>query len=160
MSEFTRSRHEVQSFIDKWLDANKQAERNQDWAPLADYYAEHATYSYTLGAFGKRVARGRDAIKRLVMQRDMEGFTGWTFPYDWIVVEGDKMMTRWYVDAPYKREDGTPYRSMGMSAIRLNNDLQIQEMEDSIDVAAVFALFSELKSAGYPVTIPTVPILD
>lgn len=160
MAKFTRTRAEVQSMLDDWLEVNRQAEQTRDWQPLADYYADDAVYQYTIGAFGKRVARGKDEVRKQVMDRDMQGFDGWTFPYERIVVEGDQVMTKWYCQAPQVRPDGTPYRIVGMSSILLDNDLHIKEMEDSIDVAALFALLDEMRAAGIGVTVPSAPDLS
>jgi ketosteroid isomerase-like protein len=159
MAEFCHTREEVSELFDRWLEANKRAEADRDWAPLADFYAEDAVYSYTMGAFGRRVARGRKAIKELVMERDMTGFDGWTFPYDWVVIDGDKVMTKWHNQAPYQREDGSPYRVVGMSAIRLNDRLEIVEMEDNFDLAALLAMIEELREKGFKVDVPSSPDL-
>lgn len=159
MAEFTRTRDEVRQMLDRWLETNREAEASGDWAGLADYYAPDATYRYTIGAFGSREAIGRDAVRALVMERDMIGFQGWTFPYEWIVIDGEKVMTKWYMQPPFERPDGTPYRVLGMSSIKLNDDLEIVEMEDSMDIAALLALMEEMKAAGHEVLVPTAPDL-
>ena len=145
--------------LDRWLSANRKAEATRDWTPLADFYADDAVYAYTIGSFGRRVAHGREEIRKLVMDRDTVGFEGWTFPYDWIVVDGQKVMTRWYMQAPYKRPDGSPYRLLAMSSIRLDDDLRIAAMEDSMDIAALFALCDEMRAAGHDVKVPSAPSL-
>lgn len=160
MSEFKRSRAEVEAMFERWLATNKEAERTRNWGPLADYYAEDATYRYTIGQFGTREAKGREEVRKLVMDRDMIGFEGWTFPYEWVVIDGDKIMTKWHMQPPYRREDGSPYRVLGMSAIRLNDDLEIVEMEDSMDVAALFAMADEMRAAGHEVNLPSAPDLS
>ncbi|MBI4953418.1 MAG: nuclear transport factor 2 family protein [Myxococcales bacterium] len=144
---------------ERWLKANKEAEARRDWSVLMPFYAEAATYCYTIGAFGRREARGFDEVRRLVMDRDMVGFDGWTFPYDWLVIDGDKIMTKWHMVPPFKRKDGTAYRVLGMSAIRIDNDLKIVEMEDSMDIAAFFALVDELRRDGHDVKLPSAPSL-
>jgi ketosteroid isomerase-like protein len=154
MSEFSRTKSEVREFFDRWIEANDKAEEERNWSPLAEFYAEDAVYRYTMGAFGERVASGRDEICRLVMERDMRGFDGWTFPYEWVVIDGDKIMTKWYNQAPQKRPDGTPYRVVGMSAIRLNDELQIVEMQDNFDLAALLAMMKQLNEAGAGIHVP------
>jgi ketosteroid isomerase-like protein len=157
MAKFSHTRAEVQELFDRWLADNKKAEQTRNWAALAEYYADDAVYRYTMGAFGERVARGRDEIRKLVMERDMTGFEGWTFPYEWVVIDGDKVMTKWYNQAPYQRADGSPYRVVGMSAIRLNSDLQIVEMTDNFDLAALFAMIEEMRSQGFEINVPSQP---
>jgi ketosteroid isomerase-like protein len=159
MGSFRHTRDEVQALFDRWLADNKKAEQTRNWAPLADYYADDAVYRYTMGGFGERVARGKEQVRELVMERDMTGFDGWTFPYEWVVIDGDKVMTKWYNQAPYERDDGSPYRVVGMSAIRLNDDLKIVEMTDNFDLAALLAMIEELKAKGYEIKVPDAPAL-
>jgi ketosteroid isomerase-like protein len=144
MAGFTRGKEEVRALFDRWLDDNRKCEEERDWSRLADYYADDATYQYTMGRQGLRVARGKDEVRRLVMQRDMAGFEGWSFPYEWVVIDDDKVMTKWWNQAPQKKEDGSPYRVVGVSCIRLNDDLQIQEMHDCFDAEALFEMVREI----------------
>ena len=154
MSEFTHSYDEVRALFDRWIEDNDKSERERDWSRLADYYADDAIYQYTMGTGGLRVARGRDEIRRLVMQRDMMGFDGWTFPYEWVVIDGDKVMTKWWNQAPQTREDGSPYRIVGVSCVRLNNDLQIQEMHDCFDMSALMEMIKEINRKGGKIHLP------
>ena len=148
MAEFTRSDTEVRALMDRFIAASRNAEETHDWAPLADFYAEDAVYRYSLGAAGARVAEGREEIRRLVMQRDMQGFEGWHFPYDWVATDGDKVITKWWNEAPAQHEDGTPYRVVGNSSLRLNQDLEIVEMHDNFDLAALLAMVQDLNRRG------------
>ena len=144
MSEFKRSKEEVQEMMDRWIVANETAERESDWGPLADFYAEDAEYSYTMGEQGTRVCRGREAVRDYVMGKDMLGFEDWVFPYEWVVIDGDRVMTKWWNQAPQKRDDGSPYRVVGMSAITVNDDLQIQTMHDNFDLQALQSMCREI----------------
>jgi ketosteroid isomerase-like protein len=159
MAGFTRSKDEVRDMMDRFIEANHKAEQSRDWGPLADFYAEDVVYRYTMGDQGTRVARGREEVRRLVMGKDMIGFEDWTFPYEWVVIDGDRVMTKWWNQAPQKREDGSPYRVVGMSAIRVNQELQIQEMHDNFDLAALQAMCREInrrfgQGAKRPIAIP------
>lgn len=148
MSEFTRSRDEVKALMQRFVATSDRCAQTRDWRPLADFYAEDAVYLYTMGAAGTRVARGREEVRRLVMERDMLGFDGWTFPYDWICIDGDKVITKWWNQAPALRSDGSPYRIVGNSNIRLNPALEIVEMHDNFDLAALLAMVQKLNREG------------
>ena len=149
MSEkFARSEQEVREVMDRFVEANLKCEEERNWAPLAEFYADDALYQHTMGAAGMRVARGKDEVRRLVMERDMEGFDGWRFPYEWVVINGDKVITKWWNQAPVNHEDGTPYRIVGNSNIRFNNDLRIQEMHDNFDLAALVAMIQKINRLG------------
>ena len=43
------SRDELENWVERWLQANRDAEKAGDWAPLADFYAEDATYGWNIG---------------------------------------------------------------------------------------------------------------
>jgi ketosteroid isomerase-like protein len=148
MSEFTRTKQEVRAVMDRFIETSGRADKTGNWSPLADFFAEDAVYQYSMGAGGMRVARGRAEIRRLVMERDMQGFAGWKFPYEWVMIDGDKVITKWWNQAPANREDGTPYRVLGNSNIRFNNDLEIVEMHDNFDLAALIAMVQMLNRKG------------
>lgn len=148
MAGFSRTTEEVRALVERFAATSEECDRKRDWAPLADFYAEDAVYRYTMGKAGMRVARGRDEVRSLVMQRDMAGFEGWTFPYEWIVADGDKAITKWWNQAPATREDGTPYRIVGNSNIRVNDDLRIVEMHDNFDAEALFEMVRMLNRKG------------
>jgi ketosteroid isomerase-like protein len=148
MTSFNRTTQEVRAVIERFAETSMRCDKERDWSPLADFYAEDAVYQYTMGKAGLRVARGRDEVRRLVMQRDMAGFEGWDFPYEWILVDGDRAITKWWNQAPATREDGSPYRIVGNSNIRVNDDLQIVAMHDNFDAEALFEMVRMLNRKG------------
>ena len=42
---------------ERWVEANREAERKGDWRPLADFYADDATYGWNIGPEGRRDVR-------------------------------------------------------------------------------------------------------
>jgi len=159
MAPFSRTKQEVKDMMARFIEANAKAEETRDWGPLADFYAEDCEYQYTMGEQGTRVCRGREAVRQYVMGKDMIGFEGWTFPYEWVVVDGDRVMTKWWNQAPQTKDDGSPYRVVGMSAITVNDDLQIQTMHDNFDLQALQAMCREInrkfgKDGKKPIRIP------
>ncbi len=148
MSDFERSDEEVRAVMQRFVATSDRCAETRDWRPLADFFAEDAVYRYTMGAAGTRIARGRDEVRRLVMERDMMGFDGWTFPYEWICTDGNRVITKWWNQAPARKPDGSPYRVVGNSNIRLDRDLQIAEMQDNFDLAALLAMIQKLNREG------------
>ncbi|MEI6254888.1 MAG: nuclear transport factor 2 family protein, partial [Mycobacteriaceae bacterium] len=43
------SREQLEDFVQRWLQTNREAERNGDWTPLAQFYADDATYGWNIG---------------------------------------------------------------------------------------------------------------
>ena len=42
-------RAELDEMVERWLQANKDAEAAGDWGPMADLYTEDATYGWNFG---------------------------------------------------------------------------------------------------------------
>ena len=44
----SHSRADLEAWVDRWLQANKDCEKAGDWKPLADFYTDDATYGLSL----------------------------------------------------------------------------------------------------------------
>jgi hypothetical protein len=61
----TFDRAELDEMISRWIDANKRAEAEGDWKPLAEMYTEDATYGWNYGPKQEFMAGAtRSAISR------------------------------------------------------------------------------------------------
>ena len=47
MASFNRA--ELEDWVERWLQANKDGEVAGDWKLLADFYTEDATYGWNIG---------------------------------------------------------------------------------------------------------------
>ena len=131
-------RAEVQAAIQKFKQANADAEREGDWSRLADFYTDDAVYTYVgLAAGGVVEARGRDEIRKLVLQRDMEPYRGWTYPFEWIAIDGDRVITKWWNRAPGKRADGTAIECPGVSVLEYAGGGKFKSQFDLFDRLSV-----------------------
>lgn len=54
------SREQLEDWVDRWLTANREAEKAGDWKPLADFYTEDATYGWNIGPKEDVMCVGRD----------------------------------------------------------------------------------------------------
>jgi ketosteroid isomerase-like protein len=131
-------RAEVQKAIEKFKQANYEAERDGDWSRLAAFYTDDAVYTYVgLAAGGLVEARGRDEIRKLVLQRDMETYRGWTYPFDWIAIDGDRVITKWWNRAPGTHPDGKRIQCPGMSVLEYAGDGRFKSQFDIFDRLSV-----------------------
>ena len=106
MNTTTFPREEVQAAIDRFAAANVRAEEERNWAPLGDFYTDDAVYTYVgLTSGGAVEARGKAEIRKIVMGRDMEDYAGWTFPFQWVAIDGARVITRWSNRAPERHKD-------------------------------------------------------
>ena len=79
MGGFTRT--EMERFWQRWLAANREAERRRDWKPLADHYAEDATYGWMYSPDEHFMAVGREEIRQYALGTEMAGLDGWHYDY-------------------------------------------------------------------------------
>jgi hypothetical protein len=140
----THSRDEIQATVDRFVAANRRAEETGDWSILAEFYTDDAVYTYAgLAAGGLVEARGRDEIRRQVLERDMAPYRGWTYPYDWVAIDGDRVVTRWWNRAPNRRVDGSPIQAPGMSVLEYAGGGRWKSQFDLYDRLSVKAAAEE-----------------
>ena len=95
MTDLTRpplDRTEIEEFWDSWLDINRTAEASGDWRPMAEWYAEDATYGWMYSPDEHFMAVGRDQIRDWAIGIEMDGFDGWHYDYVCTVIDEQKAM--------------------------------------------------------------------
>lgn len=138
-------RAEIEATVDRFIAASARAEATNDWRPLATFYTEDAIYTYAgLAAGGMVEARGRDEIRRQILERDMAPYRGWTFPYEWVAIDGSRVVTRWWNRAPGRRADGSPIQCPGMSVLEYAGNGQFCSQFDLFDRLSVRAIAEEM----------------
>ncbi|MBC7275124.1 hypothetical protein [Nocardioides sp.] len=85
MSDLDRT--EIEGFWAHWLDLNRQAEADGSWSPLADVYAEDATYGWMYTPDEHFMAVGRDQIREWALGTEMAGLEGWHYDYQATVID-------------------------------------------------------------------------
>lgn len=79
MNAFSRDR--MDAFWQRWLAANRKAERERDWRQLADFYAADATYGWMYSPDEHFMAIGREEIRDYALGTEMAGLDGWHYDY-------------------------------------------------------------------------------
>ena len=77
------------------------------------------------------------------MGRDMEDYAGWTFPFQWIAIDGNRVITRWNNRAPGSRADGSPIECPGISVLEYAGDGKFCSQFDLFDRLSVKAVAEE-----------------
>jgi hypothetical protein len=85
MSGFPRA--ELEEIVDRWLQANLEAERVGDWRPLADFFVPDATYGWNIGPKQDVMCIGIDEIRDIAFGQEMEGLKGWRYPYQRVLID-------------------------------------------------------------------------
>ncbi|MEZ4287196.1 MAG: hypothetical protein R3A47_03425 [Polyangiales bacterium] len=138
----------------RWLDANKRAERDGDWAThLGAHYTDDALYRWNVGPNEEFFARGIDEIKDVALGYQMKGFEQFVYPYDTVLIDDQQgeIVGFWRQVAPFKRADGTSFEVAGVggSWFRYAGDYKWSWQRDFFDFANVKSMFFELAGAGH-----------
>lgn len=114
MSSFSRPR--MEEFWQRWLRANREAERLRDWSVLADFYAEDATYGWMYSPDEHFMAVGREEIRAYALGTEMAGLDGWHYDYVATVLDETNGMIVgfWKQRAGITDDDGQEYEVAGI----------------------------------------------
>ena len=110
------SRAEMEEFWQRWLEANREAERRNDWGMLADYYVEDATYGWMYTPDEHFMAVGREEIRKYALGTEMAGLDGWHYDYVATVMdEANGMIVGfWRQRAGIHDDSGKEYEILGI----------------------------------------------
>ena len=145
-------RDELDEMVERWLEANRQAEAAGDWKLLAEMFTEDATYGWNMGPREEFMAVGRDQIRDIALGLEMGGLDGWNYPYEEILVDDRKgqVLGLWRQVADAKRPNGSSYEvpGIGGSWFRYGGNFQWSWQRDFFDFGNATALFVEMINDG------------
>ena len=115
-SGFPRS--ELEDVVERWLEANREAERLGDWRGLADFYTDDATYGWNIGPREDVMCVGIDEIRDIALGQEMEGLEGWKYPYQRVLIDDKigEIVGFWKQVADDERRRHASTRSTGSAA--------------------------------------------
>jgi hypothetical protein len=147
------SRDELENWVERWLQVNRDAEKAGDWKPLADFYADDATYGWNIGPKEDVMCIGIDEIRDIALGLEMAGLENWTYPYQKVIIDDKQgeIVGFWkQVVTDLDDEGGTANEVYGIggSWFRLNADLKIEWQRDFFDFNHVQKLYLDLMKAG------------
>ena len=144
------SREQLDEWVERWLQANKDAEAAGDWKPMADFYTEDATYGWNIGPKEDVMCVGREEIRDVALGLEMEGLENWVYEYQKVLVDEKlgEIVGFWKQIAT--KGDGTKDEIYGIggSWFRLNDDLMIEWQRDFFDFGHVQKAFIKLIESG------------
>lgn len=125
---------EVRAAYERLVELRGQIEQGeQPWSALAEEcFTEDAVYIDP--AWGRY--EGREAITRF-MDESMQGLDGWTFPEEWTMVDGDRVVSFWWNRLPGERPDGTPWQAPGVSILDYAGDGRFSRSLDLLNMVEV-----------------------
>ena len=108
------------------------------WDQLRDHFTEDAVFVDP--AWGR--VDGIDKIVKF-LQDSMRGLEEWTFPLEWMAVDGDYLITGWQNRLPGLRVDGSHYQAPGMSRLRYAGEGRFDYEQDLINMVHMLEVMKE-----------------
>ena len=81
------SREQLEDWVERWLQANRDAEAAGDWKPLADFYTDDATYGWNIGPKEDVMCVNKDEIRDVALGLEMEGLENWVYEYQKVLID-------------------------------------------------------------------------
>jgi hypothetical protein len=152
----TFDRARMEEHWERWLAANRVAERDRDWSPLADFYAEDATYGWMYTPDEHFMAVGRDEIRDVALGTEMAGMDGWHYDYVAVVMDDTNGMVVgfWRQRAGILDEAGREYEVTGIGGswfgygVDATGEYAFAWQRDWFDLGSTAHTFLEIASAG------------
>jgi len=146
-------RAKLEDFVQRWLATNRDAERNGDWTPLAEFYTDDATYGWNIGPKEDVMCVGKQEIREIALGFEMFGLEGWAYPYQKVVIDDaiGEVVGFWkQVATDSEGEDKVIY-GIGGSWFRLteqDGSVLIEWQRDFFDFGHVQKLYLQLMAEG------------
>jgi hypothetical protein len=143
-------RAQLEDWVQRWLEANRKAERAGDWRPLADFYADDATYGWNIGPKEDVMCVGIDEICDIALGLEMAGLENWRYPYQRVIIDDriGEIVGFWKQVAVDADGNQSEIYGIGGSWFRLNDDAKIEWQRDFFDFGHVQKLYLDLMNAG------------
>lgn len=85
---------------------------------------------------------GREAVAAFLDQ-SMAGLDDWTFPEEWTVVDGDRVVSFFWNRLPGQRPDGRPYQAPGISVLHYAGAGRFSYELDLLNMAEIGELMAD-----------------
>ena len=126
-------REQMEDWVERWLQVNRDAETGGDWKPLADFYTDDATYGWNIGPKEDVMCVGIGEIRDIALGLEMEGLEGWVYPYQKVLID-DKIgeIVGFWKQIVRPRSDGTQRRDLRHRRQLVPADRQTTEPADRV----------------------------
>lgn len=138
----THGREEVAATVERYCELRQRIERGEaDWTDLADLFTDDVVFIDP--AWGR--VEGIDEL-RTFLSESMKGLEDWTFPIEFVAINGDNVVVKWIQRLPGTRSDGTPYVQSGSSTLIYAGNGKFRYEEDLLNMAHVL---EDLSASGW-----------
>lgn len=106
------------------------------WSTIGQFFTDDAVFIDP--AWGRVEGRGQIGA---FMSHAMAGLEDWSFPEEWTMVDGDRVVTFWWNRLPGTGPDGAPYQAPAFSVLHYAGDGLFDYELDLVNMAEVGELF-------------------
>jgi len=144
----------MEEMVRRWKAAHDLAEADGRWAEhLGPLYAADCEYTWNVGPHEEFRAQGAEQIRAWALGEHLEGFDGWRYPYDRLLIDErqGEVVGFWRQIAPVQRPDGSNYEVAGVggSHFTYGGDFTWSRQTDFFDLGNVLSLLMELAADGH-----------
>lgn len=134
----TPSREEIERAFERKI----ALQEKDDWESFGQTFTEDPVYvEHHEGTF-----RGRAKILEWLIPV-MARCEGWTYPIDWVAIDGNRVIYHWQNRLPGQRPDGSHYQFAGMSVTEYAGGGQWSFQEDIYNWERALEVLREWKAA-------------
>ncbi len=109
------------------IDAGKRP-----WTDLGEFFTDDCVFIDP--AWGR--TEGKERVITF-LEQSMAGLDGWTFPEEWTVVDGARVISLYWNRVPGARADGSPLQAPGVSILHYAGDGRFSYECDILNMAEV-----------------------
>lgn len=135
-------REEVEAAVEHYCALRERIELGEaDWIDLADVFTDDVVFIDP--AWGR--VEGITEL-RMFLVDSMKGLEDWSFPIEFVAIDGDNVVIKWVQELPGTRPDGSRYRQSGSSTMIYAGDGKFCYEEDLLNMAHVL---EDLAASGW-----------
>jgi ketosteroid isomerase-like protein len=108
------------------------------WDALADFFTEDATFIDP--AWGR--VEGLENIRQF-LKESMAGLETWTFPHEWTLVDGPRVVSFWQNRLPGRAPDEGPLQAPGISVLHYAGNGKFSYELDVLNMVQVTELIAQ-----------------
>ena len=129
----THPEAEIRATHDRFLATRGAIEGlEQPWGALAEFFSEDAWYVDP--AWGR--VEGLGAIRKFFGE-SMLGLEDWSFPTQWTLVEGNRLVSCWLNRLPGQRSDASHFEAPGISTFEYAGEGKFASCYDLLNMAHI-----------------------
>lgn len=132
------AREEIEAAFAKFGKLHQLAAKGDPGEMVAEVYTADATFDDPdWGHY-----EGVDAIRGLLAQ-SLIGLEEWTFPLQWLTIDGDRIIMHWMNRLPGRRPDGSFYEAPGVTILTYAGGGKFSKEVDIVNMVHVAELIKE-----------------